>query len=557
MKLQFLKLINKYRSLEPFEHTFLKHPLLKNRIDPICLVGLNGSGKSNFLELLSDIFFDIEIYFLHNKKLYKKYSPKYFPYANNKTKEIILFEIEYQILVKGKEEVIRIKRSKETGKKLQFELKDTSDSKEKGNFFLLDEAVARNYLPLVVAYTSGLNDLLSLPYIDVQDYYAQQVAIEALSGETSDKNIPSPNLLLLNYDTNAAIVISNFILGEEGKLEVFKKNIRISRINSFRIIIRLNKLYGNKKVEVTDELQQYINDLQECASLIDLVVDEVRGNVYTFDFIVNDATKGLFAEKFGNAQKLFEALTKLNLLNTLCIRNANRGLLRKRREKGQLIKFPQIASLDKIFDIEKIELVIKKPLVRTEYEKISDGEHQFIHIIGGILLFDESKPERDLLYLLDEPDTHFNPLWRSDFFFQLENVLTNKKVEFVITTHSPFILSDCHGYNVFKFTRVEDKVSFQRVEQETYGSTYENVTEYLFDPNTDQYRNFDSRIAKMAFVDIEILHKEINQIDTKEKWASNYENFLKRIRMLGESVDRLNLLEEYENKKKEYEPNEL
>ena len=232
----------------------------------------------------------------------------------------------------------------------------------------------------------------------------------------------------------------------------------------------------------------------------------------------------------------------------MCIKNSNRGLLRKRREKGQLTKFPQIASLDKIFSIENIELVINAPLVRTEYEKISDGEHQFIHIIGGILLFDEKGPERDLLYLLDEPDTHFNPLWRSDFFFQLETVLTNKSVEFIITTHSPFILSDCHGYNVFKFKRVEDKVSFKRVEQETYGSTYENVTEYLFDPNTAEYKNFDSRIAKMAYVDIEYLHKEISQVASKEKWDRQSENYLKRIRMLGESVDRLNLLEEFSRK---------
>ena len=231
MKLQLLKLINKYRSLEPFEYTFLKHPLLNNRIDPICLVGLNGSGKSNFLELISDIFFDIETFFLYERKMYKKDSPKYFPYANNKNKDIIFFEIEYKIIVSQKEEEIRIGRLNDSKKKLSFWIKK-KNNQNKEEFIPLSESIARDYIPLVVAYTSGLNDLLSLPFVDVQDYYAQQVAQEALTQTNSNKRIHSPNLLLLNYDTNAAIVISNFVLGEEKKLAVFQKNIRINRINS-------------------------------------------------------------------------------------------------------------------------------------------------------------------------------------------------------------------------------------------------------------------------------------------------------------------------------------
>lgn len=551
MKLLSLKLGNRYRSLEPFEYKFLKHPLLEGRVDPMCLVGLNGSGKSNFLELISDIFYEVECFFLHTAKLYTKATPKYFPYANNKTREIILFEIEYQIKVKGKIEQIKITRSKETDNKLKFFI-----NQKNTDLFSTEEYVSltniRNYLPLVVAYTSGLNDLLTLPFIDLQDYYAQQVAQEALSSQDLKKTIPSPNLLLLNYDSNASIVVTNFLLGKDEKLAVFKNTLRIDRMNSFRIVIRLNKLYGNKKVEVTDELLGYITSLQDCASLSNIQLDEKRGSEYTFDFIIDDISKQLFLEKFGTSQKLFGALTKLNLLNTLCIKNANRNLLRKKREKGQLLKFPQISSLDKIFSIEKIELVLSKPKVRTEYEKISDGEHQFIHIIGGILLFDNENPDRDLLYLLDEPDTHFNPLWRSDFFFQLDKVLSNKDVEFLVTTHSPFILSDCHGYNVFKFTRIEDKITFDRVSQETYGATFDNISENLFEPMDQKYIHFNSRMAKMAFKDIEKLHFEISEIKQKDLWKQKSDNILKRIRMLGESVDRLLVLKEYTEKEEKF-----
>src|SRR5258705_13801829 len=98
MKIQYIKLHNKYRSLEPFEHYFPKHKLLKGHMDPICLVGLNGSGKSNFLELIADIFYDLEVFFLHEMEgnLYKEDSPKYFAYAN-RNQEPISFEINYKI----------------------------------------------------------------------------------------------------------------------------------------------------------------------------------------------------------------------------------------------------------------------------------------------------------------------------------------------------------------------------------------------------------------------------------------------------------------------------
>ncbi|MGD1844392.1 MAG: hypothetical protein ACFB10_03250 [Salibacteraceae bacterium] len=40
---------------------------------------------------------------------------------------------------------------------------------------------------------------------------------------------------------------------------------------------------------------------------------------------------------------------------------------------------------------------------------MSDGEHQFNQIIGTMMLLETP----GCLLLLDEPDTHFNPKWRS------------------------------------------------------------------------------------------------------------------------------------------------
>ena len=49
-----------FRGLKPpFEINF-RSTFNRNEIDPICFAGLNGSGKSNMMELISEIFFYLE-----------------------------------------------------------------------------------------------------------------------------------------------------------------------------------------------------------------------------------------------------------------------------------------------------------------------------------------------------------------------------------------------------------------------------------------------------------------------------------------------------------------
>src|SRR6186713_445943 len=65
MKLLRLKIGSRFRSLpEDFEIVFSPKGNESVSIDPICLVGINGSGKSNVLEALAEIFEYLNQYFL-------------------------------------------------------------------------------------------------------------------------------------------------------------------------------------------------------------------------------------------------------------------------------------------------------------------------------------------------------------------------------------------------------------------------------------------------------------------------------------------------------------
>jgi len=540
----------KYRGLNQFELKFPKHKLIETQepqINPLILVGKNGCGKSNFLELLADIFYFIESSLLNEE--YTDLNPAYTVYADNEKKLPLFFEIEYELKSENNElEIVKIVYSQSEKKKsteLKFYVNDIERTENK-----------RKVLPKIVAYTSGANELLSMPFIDLQDCFAKEVTDKkksenetkiSVNPENSEpidsvtlqniSQIVQPKLMLMDYDSNAAIVVSNFLLNEPQKLQIIKRTIRIKDLDSFRITIRLNTMRGKKQpIIIPHEFKAYIESLVKCSTCNRIEGDETIGKIYTLDFLVDDICKQAFRTEFQNGENLFNVLFKLNLLNTFSITKDYHSELKKKRKQGIFLKFPTIATLDKIFNIERIELVLDQPKVKTEYLKLSDGEHQFISIVGGMLLFDN--PESEVIYLLDEPETHFNPMWRSDLFSNLQQALEKKSQQIVLTTHSPFILSDCHGYNVYHFQRNEGVVSFNMVEYETYGATFSSLLQRIFD--------FKQQISTKSYSELMVLGGELERIDPNQPLTNSLKDSIQKmestIMLFGESIEKLHIL---------------
>lgn len=82
--------------------------------------------------------------------------------------------------------------------------------------------------------------------------------------------------------------------------------------------------------------------------------------------------------------------------------------------------------------------------------KLSEGETQFINTYASIynIISHIDDQQKSIIILLDEPDRNFHPMWISSFIKNLVDLVKftseNKdiKYQFIITTHSPFMLSD-------------------------------------------------------------------------------------------------------------------
>jgi restriction system-associated AAA family ATPase len=168
-----------------------------------------------------------------------------------------------------------------------------------------------------------------------------------------------------------------------------------------------------------------------------------------------------------------------------------------------------------------------KELLLREF---SDGEHQFIHTMGISIML---KSKRTLL-LLDEPETHFNPGWRAKFIKVLNDSIqsggaNNFLKDVLLTSHSPFIISDCLPNNVIFFKRnkktkkIEPK-SASSLDFNTYGTSVDIILDELFGYNQSIGDLSNSVLKRVDFDAIKTLEDK--------------ESAKKELRLLGDSIEK-------------------
>lgn len=121
-------------------------------------------------------------------------------------------------------------------------------------------------------------------------------------------------------------------------------------------------------------------------------------------------------------------------------------------------------------------------------EAISQGMTSLIGWVGILLqrLYeiygedDEDPTQRFALVLMDEIDAHLHPAWQQSLVSQLSTIFPN--VQFIATTHSPFIVGGMLPEQVIRFVRDETGQVVQlKVEQEmTVGRADQILTGELF-----------------------------------------------------------------------------
>lgn len=485
MKLVRLKIIDADTCgglLNGVEINFRNGDIDTDSFSPLCLIGPNGTGKSQVLQIIAEIFQAVFAKFLPEEE---KGTP------NNQ----IQFELEYFITNSDrKREKVRIYRQKVAKKKLDIAIEHDTD----GVWSLITEpAKIEPLLPSkVIGYTSGDNETLSIPFFVSRAGYAKQVSENALDEEKSALPILDSRMLLIDYSTNLEVLIANLLLNPENVREHLVHEPNLKKLRSFRCVVQLK--YGTsskKKVELTKELEKYLDYLGSCATCFNY---DAKNLTYTFDFFVQNATYNAFERYWEEgALELYSCFHKLAMLNDLIIPKQDRDEFKKGVEQRRFAsRLPEPMERQKVFRFERVEFISQKSDNPVDYVSLSDGEHQLTQLLGTVCM--ASFP--NVLFLLDEPESHFNPKWRVEFISKIVNLPTTSREkcenegkrsensfasmqDCLITTHSPFVPSDMQSDNVLIFRKDANTgvISARHPNIQTYGSTFDTILEECFD----------------------------------------------------------------------------
>lgn len=543
MKLLRLKLGVPFRSLAAgFKVEFLREwaHMRCFQFQPYCLVGRNGSGKSNVLEALAAIFYHIEC-------IYLDYRPDGFEFdeltnpsgfrAEACAPDAFILEyytpFQINLLTDGfppNESVeLHIVIKKEKGKRPEIWCKN--EKQLNGEDGLIRRDIIKQILPkYVIGYSSGHNEILSLPFLKMRFIHFDEYR-DHLAKDVPYDGKPEGRMIYVDDQFSQAILICHFLFPSPVVTKLFENKVGLKGIRRFRIIIRrhhrvpiaaekLKTMTVSEKeledenkttVELTSKLSGYYDEQNRLQpNLIDKLIKcssahyedyspypDGEGCDLYLDYWMTEATKRAFQAHFGEASgksedynnaksalNLFQSFQTLLTLNHYKVDNTTKAEL---YQSGSLyvnetISIP--ASHERIMRFKDGEL-IKNGVKEVLYVKsLSDGEQQLLHTIGLCLLY----RYESALFLFDEPETHLNPDWRASYISILRDALEADKSttwvmrEVLLTSHSPFIISDCRKENVLVFTKDTEtqQVTWERPDFEPFGASATLITNEVF-----------------------------------------------------------------------------
>lgn len=538
-----------------------------NDFYPYVLAGQNGSGKSNVLEALAEIFYHLDC-------IYVRYKPENFDQSdenpegfNPSFSRINEYELEYYtfldkdtFLVEDKTKKAHISITKTKDKRPEIKWINENEFREISK---LSQQETKSLLPkYVVGYASGNNETLSFPFIKSRflqfDEYLSTLASKEFVSPTAETS-----LVYLDEVYSQAILLTNLLMldcineeEENDLLAPFKDNVGVEDIDTFRLIIRSDiritppknsnsteeekdiRLIQNLDLKIPGQrpnLTSYIEKLKNCATtwydsyltqFDDIPLFDETSYLY-LDFKVNKATKEAFQFHFdGEPLKLFELFQLLMLQDAYKVSTEKKNTIYTTQNifLNQDINFiPE--EQERILRFKDFKIKKKGISKRIYTKELSDGEHQLLHTLGLCLLYKEQR----CLFLFDEPETHFNPDWKAKFISSIRNCFKDDTpiCEMLITTHSPYLISDSDKKHVRMFkknSKDNNKITSNPPSFQTLGSSINKITIEIFGANIT--------IGDYAL-------SKLERINERFKDGENPEELLNELdEQLGDSVEK-------------------
>ncbi|MCG2596230.1 MAG: restriction system-associated AAA family ATPase [Achromobacter sp.] len=470
-----------------------------NDFAPFVCAGPNGSGKSNLLEALAAIFFQLEVLRVRRSFLPEALQDEALDVSPIAFELDYLIRVPAEYRSPDSPPWAKVGVWKNAGDSVRFLWENQGDF-DTDVYEAFKGGHADILLPqYVLGYSSGENEILSLPFFKMRFVQFDEYW-NALTRQLSYPGHPETRLAYLDSGFSQAILLCNLLFQDENTLQPLREDVGIEALREFRIILRRripidaiqleafdladedqkrerrNRIQaeartrglsesdisqsvdgwvrreiikdnpalsetdepGNTRyrlnllqlLEADEKSSLVVSALKRCATLS--YIDDASDTL-VLDYWVNEATRQAFRENFdGSALALFQAFQVLLTLNLYAVSDVLKADLYTSTSHYVSETVPTLASDQRIMRFKFVRFTkqgVAEPMMLKE---LSDGEHQLLHSLGLCLLFRETNS----LFLLDEPETHFNPDWRANFISRLRQCLPGNG-EFALSSRSP------------------------------------------------------------------------------------------------------------------------
>lgn len=499
MKLLSIELFGRYKGLkdQAFDFSTVQG-------DVAVLIGANGSGKSQVMELIAEAFAFLE---RRQRQDFQVRAPLGYD-----------FRVTYEIASSRYEGLRRF--VVDTRSRLRIAVHQLAGKPHDGvvhtaqrtwSEITSDGSLEELVLPRVIGYASGMSENLqrafmrnALQYFDVirvranlkkelaqpkvdeaatlainERYLKRNPGIFAAEGEDPESGLfrlretdtAIPRNLFLDYDCAALLIATLGMLAHADRDEVwneipFRHPVRVvlrydlrgqaTASDNARDIRRLIGLAGQHRCTPisprTSELEYELLELEYLAGDIEI------------DFLNAEVIRRM-AENPREPDQWFAALYKLQLLGVDEWSGTVKRELRRDNFQGHVEK-----PLKGKLPLSVQELWMSDGERTVAFDDLSDGEVQLLLTLGAVRLFGDD----ETLFLYDEPETHLNPSWRTRFHLDFENAnKPNGKAQAIISSHSPFLVSSLPREAVFHFKKVDGLTNMANPSVETFGASFD------------------------------------------------------------------------------------
>ncbi len=512
MRLLSLKLDGQYKGLK---NQYFDFHCTQGNI--VALIGLNGSGKSQLLELIAEAFA-----FLERKQR-----------ADFKVRTPLGFGFELLYQLGGVTNHSAGSPAMVCGSPLavaggihspKFKVMLEQGSLEPRAFIWKREEwqeipLVGVELPYIVGYSSGQNENLQRSFMKnaVQYFEVQRIRLKRrkeLAGKLEDFQYAEINRQYLEKHPHIFSPTEGEAFEQDGYLALREADTPISKTiyldyDSAGIMLAclavlpaddvehlLNEMTFKHPTRVTFQYdfrsgvveEDAIRDIQMLMRIagedkfqpVGRSATEEQYDLYELEYLAGQITldltdvnvaESLREANYGDPITLFRRLYKLQQLGIKNLQYASRLQLQKDNFFGT-VKKPLKTKLP----LSVTELILSDGNGRTVcLDDLSDGEAQLIEVLASARVF---SPERTL-FLFDEPETHLNPSWRTYFHSYLSKAMVpsdngEAQAQVFLSTHSPFMVSSLKREDVLFFERDDENlIQMEPVGSQTYGASFE------------------------------------------------------------------------------------